>query len=176
MPVYDYFVNNWTSDVKVETLYQTDVAPSFSKVSEDRRALADRPTRTVSFRWDGVTQAEAQRLTMFLMRMAHQRVYVPLYCDVTYTTQGEAPGAVSILCDTTTRRFVTNRYVGLIDRDLDGRILKIQTPLVDGVNAGSLHTAAAMQAFGAGAQVIPLMLVEVVLDGLKVQYLSLIHI
>lgn len=132
----DFFLQDWSAPPKLETAWLTDLTQSSGTLAEERRALADRPTRTLTVRWTGLTDAEVARLQIHLMRAASDRVRIPLYMDQSRTT-GLATGT-SIPCDTTHRRFHVGFQVLIHGYDSAGRITNPQVGTVAALAAGAI--------------------------------------
>lgn len=99
------FLANWVDSVRVHTAYVTDISEAKTG-DESRIGLIGRPYRTLSFRvlsWGG---EEVQMLNALATRSGIARSMVPLYCDLTHTTQANPTNTV--YCDTRNRRF----YIG----------------------------------------------------------------
>lgn len=93
---------NWAGSCVLSSRWQSDVTRT-AGLSEDRRALADRPTRTMKVQLTGMDQGDLLKLFMLQQRHLSQRSPVPLYCDHSKVTQ--ASSGTTLFCDTTFRRF-----------------------------------------------------------------------
>lgn len=154
--VYEHFLHNWVAAVSMDTAYQTAVEVSAENQVEERLGLASKPRRTISVRWDGVTQAESHRLFFGLARQADQAtVLVPLYQDVAVTTASSSASTVN--APTTTRRFEAGQQVFLFELS-GGRPTNVQRRTVLAVSAASFTVTVALTGtYPAGSLAVPLL-------------------
>lgn len=162
--INDFFLHNWQANATLETSYLTDVVQSFDALTEERRALLDRPRRVLTLQWTAVKQDEMNRLLMELMRGGMQQLLVPFAMDQSVTT-GTSSGT-TIACPTTQRHFAVGAQVLIFSFGPDRRPANPQTFLIDGLASGAITTHTAISgSYAAGALVFPLMLAELILQG-----------
>jgi len=104
--VVEAFVHNWGGEVSMETAYQTSVNNSSDNVAEERRALQDRPTRTLEISWNGMDRDSLDRILVVIKKMTENQWVVPLYQDQVYLTQAytDAPANNNLYCNFQDRR------------------------------------------------------------------------
>jgi len=110
--VVEAFVHNWSGEVNMDTAYQTSVSASADNVSEERRAKADRPRRTLDLTWQSMGKTSLDRMLVVLRKMADDQWSIPLYQDPIFLDAGytDAPGNKTLTCTYTDRRvFVGGR-------------------------------------------------------------------
>lgn len=154
------FVQDWTVRPQVATEWQTDVVAAAETLSEERRALAPRPRRTIFVRWTGIERAEANRLLFTIARACDEPLEVPLYPDVAVVTSSSS--GTTINCPTTNRRFaVGGRVLVHGARGADAQVRTIAAIAADSIEV----TAALTGTVPVGAVAYPALQVRVALEG-----------
>lgn len=157
------FLQNWAEPVAMETAWLTDVVQSTARLAEERRNLIDSPRRSLTIRWDGLTQDESTRLLFRLVRMGNQRLYIPLYQDVALTTASSSGTTINVV--PTYRRFHVGRAIALCELDGNGRATNVQTAIVSAIGGSTLTISAAITgSYPTGSVVLPLILTEKMLE------------
>lgn len=132
LPSYwDVFTNNWTQDIAMETAYDTDVSRSSDTITEDRRGRRDRPYRTLSFKWTGMSRTDLDRLLIYMRKFTKESSFVPLYQDLTEITQYSESGVgkTTLYCDPSEARMFINQRIAVVQ--LDEGMLPISTQLYE---------------------------------------------
>lgn len=157
-----FFAKNWASSCVLSSAWATDVALS-SDLAEDRRALSDRPRRTMRARMTGLSRGEVLRLLMAGQRSLDQRRSVPLYCDHSRVTQ--ASSGTVLWCVTAHRRFHVGGRVAVHGWDSANRPTGLQYATVKSVRDDRLVLESALSGtVEAGSRAYPTMDAEVSLD------------
>lgn len=152
-------LNNWTGEVSVESTYQTDVVASAAELAEERRSLADRPTRIMKVRFTGMSRGVSAKILGNLLRNANQRMPVPLYCDRSEVSA--ASSGTDLYCDTTSRRFFKGSRV-VVWEDGDVEPTSVQYTTVLKVAPDRLIVADTLsKTYPVGASVFPCIDVEI---------------
>lgn len=151
MSLHDFFPQNWSKAVELESSWLNEIQQASITSDEERCVLADRPSRMIKVRWTALERTEAQRLVMAFMRAAEDEAAVPLYCDQAVTTA--ASSGTTIHCPTPTRRF----YVGyrLVIVKPDGTY---QERTISAFDATTITVTVALTgSFPVGSKAFPLM-------------------
>lgn len=147
--------NNWEPGVEIDTTFQVDVTESFDSVAEERRALMDRPYRSMRALITGLKQAEAYRILNLIARHGSGRNVVPLYSDHSKVTASSS--GTTIYCETRWRRFSKGARVVIFDWD-GYTPTNVEYRLVSKISADRLTlTVALSSTHAAGARVMPTM-------------------
>lgn len=77
----DFFLHNWVANMVMETSYLTDVTRSPTTLAEARRALLERPLRTVTVDMLHGEKAEVDRLMHALRRITNDQTVMPIFQD-----------------------------------------------------------------------------------------------
>lgn len=153
---------NWAESIELRSSWNTDVF-SARTLAEERRALIDRPYRTLSVTFTSMYLRETHDALMNMLRAGQQRQVFPLYCDasrVTATSSG-----TTINCDTTLRRIFIGCRVVIHSWTQTGRPLNPQYGIVRTFNTTSITLQTALTgSYEAGARVIPVMDVDLNLE------------
>lgn len=115
------FLQNWSRNVTVGTLWQTDVKASHGSVREARKGLATKPQRSVSIRWTSTSPGELDELVPAVKRMTAEEVMVPIMSD--HTELDVSVGGVPVdrvTCNTVDKRFYPDAVVAVADLDAQG--------------------------------------------------------
>lgn len=153
--VANFLVNNWQSGVVVETSFQTDMTNAMT-LAEARRSLSSRPVREQAVLISALSQSDALKLQMNLLRLAHSRLPLPLYSDFTKLSQDNA-NTTTFYCDTRWRRFYPGQRVIVAGTQATfGTIAK--------VFANRLVLTAAIGAFAAGTRIYPAVDAEIAMS------------
>lgn len=108
----DYFLQNWATQVQMETRYLTDITRSPITGAEERTGLLQRPERqiVVTFLHEGVTDLD--RLFVTLRRLTRDQVVLPIFQDALFLdTSGT--GQDNLFGDFTNRRFFDGARVAV---------------------------------------------------------------
>lgn len=115
------FLQNWSRQVTVDTLWSTDVQASASTVAEERRGLLSKPQRNVGIRWTAINPGELDEVVPHLKRLARENVAVPLYSDqAELTTSIGGVPSTTLFCDTTDKRFYPGAFICIAKLDFNG--------------------------------------------------------
>lgn len=157
-----YLFHNWDAPSVLETAFSTDVTASSASVSEERRALVDRPYKTQQCLLTNLTRSEATRALYLLLRAAQEPTLVPVYSSVTFMTG--APSGAVVPCDTRYRRFAPGVRVLLYN--------PVSEVVEDAVISSMTHTTMTLTGspsgtFAEGSRVYPLMDCEVIQNASK---------
>lgn len=99
-----YLHHNWVGASELECAYSTDITASKVTVSEERRGLLNKPSRTQRCQFSAMTRAEATAAVYALSRAAQTGgIFTPVYSSETRLTAAVAGTVVP--CDTRWRRF-----------------------------------------------------------------------
>lgn len=159
----DAFLHNWADQVFVTTSYQTVVTSAQDSLAEERVGLVERPTRSIRFRWCGVSRGEGQRMLLALALAGSAGLSLPLYCDQAITTASSS--GTTINCPTADRRFEVGKQVVIFAIGDDGRPTNVQTPTVSVIGGSSITTSGALTGtYATGAFVFPLVVTQPVLQ------------
>lgn len=154
---------NWATSVRIESSYTTDIGSSATTVSEERRGLVGRPFRLLTARFNGIARGEAARLWANMLRLAHTRLPIPVFCDFSKTTQ--TSGGVTIWCDTTSRRFFKGGRVGIHAFDSNNRPTNVQFGIVSVLLVNRIILVAPLVGtYPAGSRAYPCMDAEIELN------------
>lgn len=158
------FSHNWASRCVVESAYGTDITAAATSVAEERRAVVDRPYRTLQIRFTGFDRFELTRLSMTLARLCSQRsTPVPLVSDfskVTATSSG-----TTIHCDTRYRRFFLNGRVLIHSWDANRRPANVEYGQIQAMGVDNITLQAPLVgSFPAGSRVYPCLEAEIDLE------------
>lgn len=112
-----HFRPNWDSSVLVQTTYRTVISAAAEGASEERAALAARPTRSVSY--DALLHGELalSRVREAADARARSFGWVPLAADETYLISSVSPSDTLLLCDFAFRRFQVGGRVLIASAD-----------------------------------------------------------
>lgn len=157
----DFFLHNWADAVVIESAWRTSVSTSDEAQAEERAGLADRPFRTLSFRWTTKTRDEAQRILIALGLASTSGMSVPLYRDGAVTTA--ASSGATINCPTADRRFVVGKTL-VIMALVGGRPSLPIVRTITAIGASTITVSATLGAtYAAGSAVFPLVVTQPVL-------------
>ena len=112
--------NDWASQVKVTTSWQTAISRSPFTGTEQRDSLGSRPVRSVQTTFKGMSQAESTSVQMSLMSMmgvpgSKQGVPFPIYSDFAITKNQLGSTETLISCDTIHKRFYIGQRIALVN-------------------------------------------------------------
>ena len=159
-PLPNILMFNWAGGITVSSNFQVDVL-RMSTASEERRLLADRPTRRMTVRHTGLSRAEMTKIVMNLFRHGNERVPIPLYSDHSRITATSA--IKEIFCETQYRRFFAGQRFIICDFDSNSRPTNVEWGVIDNVAATHIvPTIALAGSYGIGARVYPMIDVEIV--------------
>ena len=153
-PLPHLFMHDWSSGCEIETTFQVDVTRAIS-LSEDRRLLADRPTRTIHARYVGLNRVSTLKALMNLFRHGYTRCPVPVYTD--HSAVSSASLKV-VNCETDYRRFFAGQRVVLCTFSKFGIPENVEFAQIDNVVSGYLVLLNDLvNTYTTGARVYPLM-------------------
>ena len=158
----DLLVHNWSSTVRVETSFVTDVADAAGSMAEDRRALRARPTRQVEVRWSGLGPVVSARMMQAIVRLGGFRALLPLYPDVAPTTAASS-ASTRVYCDPKDRRFFAGGRVALFEVDENYHPTTVEYRTIGSVDSDGLIVNSAVT-LTSKALVVPLIDVEIRLE------------
>lgn len=157
----DFFFHNWADGVTIESAWRTSVSIADEALAEERVGLADRPVRSLSFRWTTKTRDEAQRILIALGLASTSGMSVPLYPDVAVTTASSS--STTINCPTANRRFAAGKTV-VIMAIVGGRPSAPIVRTIASFDATSITVTVSLGAtYATGSVVFPLLVTQPVL-------------
>lgn len=109
----DFFSHNWASVVELDSSYMTDITMAHT-VAEERRALVQKPARTLTFRWLKQDLDVLDRFYVTLRRLTSDRLVMPLYCDQADVTADSS--GTTLNCEGAYRRFFPGGRVLIMPR------------------------------------------------------------
>lgn len=112
-----YFRVNWAEPVQVETTYRTSISASARGASEERVALASRPSRACGYEALLKGPSSTNRVREFLDARARAFGWVPLGADETYLQHAVASGDTLLPCEHAFRRFHLGGRAIIVSRD-----------------------------------------------------------
>lgn len=153
--------HNWAVPAVVESAYSTDVTAAAGSMSEERRALVDRPYRMLQVRFTGVNRADVLKLAGIVARLAQQRsTPIPMASDFSKVT-AESSGD-TIHCDTRYRRFFVGARVLIHGWSAARRPSGVEYAVVQNIAPTALTlTAPLVGTFPAGSRVYPCLEAEI---------------
>jgi len=115
----DFFINNWASQVEMESSYETDVTRSPFTLTEERRSKRQRAQRVINYRWSRNSAAEYDRMIVFLRRLTNENLQGLLFQDFANVTAEQAAGESIIHCESGKKRFFPGQRI-LVSKMPDG--------------------------------------------------------
>ena len=115
----DFFINNWASQVEMESSYETDVTRSPFTLTEERRSSRQRPQRSITYRWTRDSLEEYDRMVVFLRRLTNENIQGLLFQDFANVTAAQGPSDAVIHCDAAYKRFFPGQRI-LVSKMPDG--------------------------------------------------------
>lgn len=110
----DFFLHNWADEVLMSSAFQTDVSFSPQTGAEDRRGLASKPARTLSFRWNRNETDRIDRVLVACRAMTEQQFQMPLYQDQVEATVVSAATQPIVTMPTNRGRFFLGARVAIV--------------------------------------------------------------
>ena len=113
------FAHNWASVFKIETEYSTDISKSQVTQTEDRRALASKPYRTISIKWTSLKRESLQKLLITLRKISAARMFIPLYSDQIVLVQDAIGPSTTMYCFPGKMRLFVNQRIAIVTLNED---------------------------------------------------------
>lgn len=154
--------HNWMTSFTIETAYMTTISASREEQVEERRAMRDRPIRTVSVQFSSIPTEKLEKMLHLMRNMSEARFAVPIYCDLGELANYDKDGAdnKTLETDTRFRRYFRGAYVAVL-KDSDVALRKVTA-----MTESSLEIDSALPwNFSAGeAVVMPCLVADQLLD------------
>lgn len=158
----DLLQANWRTAVSLSTAWSTDVTVA-SSLSEERRALVERPYRTMEVLLSGMDQETSTRIMLAVMKAQDTRMRVPLYCDHSRVTADSS--GTTLWCSTVDRRFHVGAMIVVHEWD-QGRPVNAQhRQILTVLDDRLILTSALTGTIAAGGRAYPTIDGEVSLEG-----------
>lgn len=104
--------SNWRGEFTDETVWQTEVGRSKTKLAEEREARVSRPGLNFSALISGLSRIETGRLLSNAFQICTQPTAMPIYSDITILIS--ISGGTQYFCDTSYRRLYPGQRVGVV--------------------------------------------------------------
>lgn len=155
----DFWLHNWGSPVAMVTTWTTQIDASKDRFAETRRSLVDAPSRVLTVRWTGLTQAKATRLLFELMRAGSEARKIPLYQDVAVTTASSSGTTVNV--PTSDRRLYAGQQI--LVATPDGSTWELAT--ISSLTSSAITVGSSLGAtYAAGSLVFPVITTKILPD------------
>lgn len=160
----DFFVHNWTRDVRMRTIFNTDVTSSPRTAAEERVSQTPRPYRVIKLRYTRKDLNDIDRLLVTLRRMTRHRLPVPIVQDETPLLASIGSLDTTISFDVTFGRFFPGARIAIVELDLShqptGKVFyRLISNIIDATTVeidSDLGEAVTLKPFG-GWAVFPMM-------------------
>lgn len=154
----DFFLHNWADAVVLESTWRTSISVADEVLAEERAGQADRPFRSLSFRWNSKTRDEANRMLVALALATSIGASIPLYCDAAVTTASSSGTTINVA--TANRRFSVGKTL-VIFALVGGRPSAPLVRTISAVGASTITISATLGAtYAAGSVVVPLLVTQ----------------
>lgn len=108
---FDLFLHNWATRLVMEAAYSTDISSAVASVSEERRALLNKPYRQLSMVWTIEGVEESDLFYRQLRALTREPSAIPLYQEQTPLLEDTLSTDNIIFVDTTDRRFFKGMHI-----------------------------------------------------------------
>jgi len=162
------FAKNWASTLEIETEYKTDITKSASKLTEDRRSLANKPIRSVKIKWTALKRDSINELAVTLRKLSNARMFIPIYSDQMHLTQDAAGPDSELYCTPGKMRIFVNQRIAILTLGEDllptGTVYLREVKDIE-IDHIIIKTTLPFETFKAGKTIIlPLLDTEPILD------------
>ncbi len=119
---FEFFLQDWSKQWALTTLWRTAINSAHSSVSEERRGiLINRPQRIMDVRFTPINPGEMDRMVPALKRMGVEPGVMPLFGDQTALTLSvSSTPNTTIFCDTTNKRFYPGAQIAIAKLEVNG--------------------------------------------------------
>lgn len=160
----DFFLHNWADELLMSSAFQTDVSFSPQTGAEDRRGLASKPARTISFRWDRDETDRIDRVLVACRNMTEQQFQMPLYQDQVEAAVISAAGQAIVTMPTNRGRFFLGARVAIVHMS-GSQVGSVEFHAISNLtNISILLDANLTTAIAVGDLIIPMIDCEIELD------------